>query len=154
MRFVALRNWELFLTHPWIRPQITPGRPVLGPHVSLKYEAELRPLDKLGLSDLEMDATLTLILTHIEGCARAMIALKQTQQDTGMTDAEWWVTQAPLLDRSLILVVSLSQPALALRLGRNIRQRMTLNSPSPLASNASWSASLISFEVSMSNKMH
>ena len=44
-------------------------RPAIGPHASLKYEAELRPLDKLGLSDVEMDATLTLVLTHVEGCA-------------------------------------------------------------------------------------
>ncbi len=98
MRFIARRNWDLYLMHPWML-QMTPGRPVIGPHASLKYEAELRPLDKLGLSDVEMDATLTLILTHVEGCARAMIALNRTQHDTGMTDAEWWVTQAPLLDK-------------------------------------------------------
>ena len=40
--------------------KITSARPAIGPHASLKYEAELRPLDKLGLSDVEMDATLTL----------------------------------------------------------------------------------------------
>jgi AcrR family transcriptional regulator len=98
LRFIARRNWELYRSHPWLL-QITTGRPVLGPHVSLKYEAELRPLDKLGLSDVEMDATLTLILSHVEGCARAQAALEQTQQETGLTDAEWWVAHAPLLDR-------------------------------------------------------
>lgn len=98
MRFIAQRNWNLYLTHPWML-KISLGRPVLGPHTSLKYEAELRPLDQLGLSDVEMDASLTLILTHVEGCARAHSALQRTQQDTGMTDAEWWVTQAPLLDK-------------------------------------------------------
>ena len=72
--------------------------PAIGPHASLKYEAELRPLDKLGLSDVEMDATLTLVLTHVEGCARPGCLLR-TQRDTGMTDAEWWVTQEPLLKR-------------------------------------------------------
>lgn len=46
-----------------------------------------------------MDAALTLILTHVEGCARAQVALEQTQRDSGMTDAEWWVTHAPLLDK-------------------------------------------------------
>ena len=79
--------------------QITTGRPVLGPHTSIKYEAELRPLDGLGLSDVEMDAALTLILTHVEGCARAQAILEQTQHDTGMTDTEWWVVHAPLLDK-------------------------------------------------------
>ncbi len=98
LRFIARQNWNLLRKHPWML-QITPGRPVLGPHVSLKYEAELRPLDSLGLSDIEMDMTLTLILTHVEGCARAQAALDRTQRDTGMTDAEWWVIQAPVLDK-------------------------------------------------------
>jgi hypothetical protein len=79
--------------------QVTAGRPVLGPHAALKYEAELRPLDKLGLSDVEMDATLALILTHVEGCARAQAIRDHTQQDTGMTDTEWWVAHEPLLSK-------------------------------------------------------
>jgi hypothetical protein len=53
----------------------------------------------LGLSDVEMDATLTLILGHVESCARAQATLEQTQHDTGMTDAEWWVAHAPLLEK-------------------------------------------------------
>lgn len=98
MRFIAQRNWQLYQSHPWML-QLLPGRPVLGPHASLKYEAELRPLDQLGLSDLEMDATLTLILTHVEGCARSDAAIKRSQRDTGVTDAEWWVVQGPLLEK-------------------------------------------------------
>lgn len=98
LRFIAERNWDLYQKHPWML-QISTGRPVLGPHTSLKYEAELRPLDQLGLSDVEMDATLTLILTHTEGCARAQAALERAQRETGLTDAEWWVDHAPLLDK-------------------------------------------------------
>jgi hypothetical protein len=33
--------------------EIAYARPVLGPHISLKYEAELRPLDNLGLSEVD-----------------------------------------------------------------------------------------------------
>lgn len=98
LRFIAQHNWELYLKHPWMLDVAT-GRPVLGPHASLKYEAELRPLDKIGLGDVEMDATLTLVLTHVEGCARAAFVRNQTEQQTGMSDAEWWVTQAPQLDK-------------------------------------------------------
>jgi AcrR family transcriptional regulator len=64
LSFIAARNWDLFQRHPWLL-QMTGGRPVLGPNASLKYEAELRPLDGIGLSDLEMDAVLTLVLTHV-----------------------------------------------------------------------------------------
>jgi AcrR family transcriptional regulator len=98
LQFIAQRNWDLYRKHPWML-QIPTVRPVLGPHASLKYEAELRPLDNLGLSDVEMDATLTLLLTHVEGCARAQAALERTHRDTGMTDSEWWVTQEPLLNK-------------------------------------------------------
>ncbi|MBI5960421.1 MAG: TetR/AcrR family transcriptional regulator [Chloroflexi bacterium] len=98
LRFIAQRNWELYLAHPWML-HVTTGRPVLGPHEALKYEAELRPLDQLGLSDVEMDASLTLILIHTEGCARARTIADRTQHDSGMTDAEWWVNNAPLLDK-------------------------------------------------------
>jgi AcrR family transcriptional regulator len=97
LRFIAQRNWDLYLAHPWMLQSLS-ARPVLGPHEALKYEAELRPFDHLGLSDVEMDASLTLILTHTEGCARAHMRFTQSQQDTGMTDAEWWVVNAPLLD--------------------------------------------------------
>jgi AcrR family transcriptional regulator len=96
--FIAQRNWELYRRHAWML-QVTTGRPILGPHEAIKYEAELRPLDGLGLSDVEMDAALTLILTHVEGCARAQATRQHTQDDTGMTDAEWWVTHEPLLDK-------------------------------------------------------
>ncbi|MCE7988778.1 MAG: TetR/AcrR family transcriptional regulator [Caldilinea sp. CFX5] len=98
LRFIAQRNWDLYQKHPWLL-QANTGRPVIGPHTSRKYEAELRPLDGIGLTDVEMDATLTLVLTHVEGCARTLANLMRTQQDSGMTDSEWWVTQAPLLDK-------------------------------------------------------
>jgi AcrR family transcriptional regulator len=98
LRFIAKQNWDLYRRHPWML-QVTPARPVLGPHASLKYEAELRPLDKLGLSDVEMDAVLTLILTHVEGCARSQAARDRIQRDTGITEAEWWVNQAPFMEK-------------------------------------------------------
>ncbi len=98
LQFIANQNWNLYRRHPWML-QIATGRSVLGPHAAIKYEAELRPLDKLGLSDVEMDAVLTLVLAHVEGAARAQATLDRTRRDTDMTDAEWWVARAPLLDK-------------------------------------------------------
>ncbi|CAA9284885.1 MAG: Transcriptional regulator, AcrR family [uncultured Chloroflexia bacterium] len=98
LEFIAARNWRLYERHPWLLYLIN-TRPVLGPNASLKYEAELRPLDKLGLQDIEMDAILTLTLMHIEGTARAHANLLRTQRDTGMSDAEWWIINSPLLEK-------------------------------------------------------
>lgn len=98
LQFIAQQNWDLYHRHPWMLYTAT-GRSILGPHAAIKYEAELRPLDKLGLSDVEMDAVLTLVLTHVEGTARARTTRDRTQRDTGMTDEEWWVSRAPLMDK-------------------------------------------------------
>src|SRR5699024_384513 len=53
MTFVAERNWDLYVRHPWLL-DLRSARPILGPNVSRKYETELRPLDGIGLSDVAM----------------------------------------------------------------------------------------------------
>jgi AcrR family transcriptional regulator len=98
MEFVARRNWEALMAHPWIH-EVPAVRNALGPNITLKYEAELRPLDGLGLTDVEMDSALTLVLTHVEGTARAAAEHQRTQRESGLTDQEWWLTTGPLLDR-------------------------------------------------------
>jgi AcrR family transcriptional regulator len=95
---VAERNWELFQRHPWLL-QLDRSRPVLGPNTTDNYEAELRPLDGVGLTDVEMDSVLTLVLTHVAGTAKALTAVKQTTSESGMTDAQWWSATAPILER-------------------------------------------------------
>jgi hypothetical protein len=96
MEFVAQRNWELLMRHPWIH-EVPAARSALGPNITLKYEAELRPLDGVGLTDVEMDSTLTLISTHVLATARAASEHLRTQRESGMTDAEWWLTTGPAL---------------------------------------------------------
>jgi AcrR family transcriptional regulator len=96
LEFIARRNWELLQKHPWLL-ELSDGRPVLGPHTTLKYEAELRPLDHLGLTEVEMDAVLTLVLAHVGSAARAEIGRRETQASSGMNDEEWWVSNEPIL---------------------------------------------------------
>lgn len=100
LQFIARRNWELFDRHPWLL-QLSQARPVMGPHVSRNYEAELRPLEGIGLSDIEMDDTLTLVLSHVGSTARGRLLQRSAQVQSGQTDLEWWVTTAPLLDAAM-----------------------------------------------------
>ena len=100
LEFIAKRNWELYQRHPWLL-QAVAARPVLGPNTTLKYEAELRPLDNLGLTDAEMDLVLSLVLTHVEATARLQASLRQSQADSGMSDMEWWVSNEPALHRMM-----------------------------------------------------
>lgn len=98
LEFIAQHNWDLLMRHPWIH-DVSAIRTALGPNITLKYEAELRPLDGLGLTDVEMDSTLALVVTHVQGTARAAAEHLRTQRETGLTDQEWWLTTGPLLDR-------------------------------------------------------
>jgi AcrR family transcriptional regulator len=97
LRFIARRNWELYGRHPWLL-HLGHARPVMGPHVSRNYEAELRPLDGIGLTDIEMDDTLTLVLSHVSSLARTRLLQGAVQQESGQTDLEWWVAVAPVLE--------------------------------------------------------
>lgn len=98
LRYVAERNWDVSLRHLWLL-DATGGRPTLGPNAVLKYEAELRVLDGIGLTDLQMDSVLTLVLTHVEGVARSHAGLVRAQRESGLDEQEWWRATAPVLER-------------------------------------------------------
>jgi AcrR family transcriptional regulator len=97
LRFIARRNWDLYGRHPWLL-QLNHVRPVMGPHISRNYEAELRPLEGIGLTDIEMDDTLTLVLSHVSSVARTRLQQRSAQEESGQSDLEWWVATAPLLE--------------------------------------------------------
>lgn len=91
---IARENWKLYLRHPWLL-QVATSRPVLGPNVTAKYEYELCAIDGIGLTDLEMDAVLTLITGFVHGAARGAVEAAQAESQTGMTDQQWWDAHAP-----------------------------------------------------------
>lgn len=98
MQHVAAENWALFRRHPWLLQRAS-SRPVLGPNVFEKYEHELRLLDGIGLTDLEMDSVLTLVLGHVEVSARRSLDLVRTAEQSGMDDVAWWSAAAPFLEQ-------------------------------------------------------
>lgn len=96
LREVAQVNWDLAMRHPWIL-QVFTGRPPLGPHAIAKYDRELRPIEGIGLSDVEMDAVLTLVHAHVEGVARRRLDADRAVRTTGITDQQWWEAVEPSL---------------------------------------------------------
>ena len=63
---VARANWDFFVRHPWAAHLAT-GRPPLGPNLMRKYELELRAVDGLGLSEVQMDLLVTLVNGFVRG---------------------------------------------------------------------------------------
>lgn len=96
VRDLAQVNWDLYLRHPWVL-QVFTGRPPLGPQAIAKYERELSVLEGIGLTDVEMDAVITLVHTHVEGVARRRIEADRAVRDSGITDQQWWQTVQPAL---------------------------------------------------------
>jgi AcrR family transcriptional regulator len=96
LRQVAAVDWAMYLRHPWVL-QIFTGRPPLGPNAIAKYDLELRVVDGIGLTDVEMDAAITLVHTHVEGVARRKVEAERAERRTGITDSQWWRMAGPEL---------------------------------------------------------
>ncbi|GAB3239617.1 TetR/AcrR family transcriptional regulator [Kineosporia babensis] len=100
VRHIAQANWEHCFRHPWT-VDVKAGRPMPGPGVSQKYEIELAGLDGIGLSDLEMEYTLTSLLAMVYALAREEIELERSRAQTEQSDEDWWNEVAPLLTSAM-----------------------------------------------------
>lgn len=96
---VARENLALYRSHSWMLRVAAMSRPPLGPNVITKYDQELRAIDGVGLSEVEMDSVLTLVLGYVQGAARSAVEAAQAEKRTGKTDNEWWAANAPLLEK-------------------------------------------------------
>ena len=95
---VAEQLWEEFHRHPWLL-QVDESRPWLGPHLSDRYEWQLSAIEGAGFTDLEMDQTITLISEYVAAAARTSVNTRRTAERSGMSDAQWWEINAPILER-------------------------------------------------------
>jgi AcrR family transcriptional regulator len=95
---VAEQIWDEYHRHPWLL-QVEESRPVIGPHVSDRYEWQLAAIEGAGFTDLEMDQVITLLCGFTAGAARFSIDTRRTAERSGISDAEWWAVNAPVLER-------------------------------------------------------
>jgi len=93
---VARLTWNELLRHPWLL-SIDTSRPPLGPNVSDRWEWSLRAIEGLGLSDLDMDQVISLVVGFVSGPARAYVDAERLHRSTTETDEEWWERNAAVL---------------------------------------------------------
>ncbi|TDD71175.1 TetR/AcrR family transcriptional regulator [Actinomadura rubrisoli] len=98
LEHIARDNWALYHRHPWLL-QIVAARPPMGPNMIAKYEYELRAVEGVGLTDLEMDAVVALVNGFAESAARVSVNAVEAERRSGMTDEQWWRATAPLLEK-------------------------------------------------------
>ncbi|KAA0022854.1 TetR/AcrR family transcriptional regulator [Antrihabitans cavernicola] len=109
---IAQANWILYQRHPWLLA-VSRARSPLGPNVMDKYERELSIIDGIGLTDVEMDSVLSLVLGHTESTARRVADAADAVRRSGLTDTQWWEQSQPALDE----VVDASRYPTAQRVG-------------------------------------
>jgi AcrR family transcriptional regulator len=97
---VARDNYALYRAHAWAAAA-SPSRPPLGPGQCAKYEHELRALEGLGLSDVEMDDALAHRLAFVRTAAQDAARSEAERDASGMDDREWWEAHGPLLAKVL-----------------------------------------------------
>lgn len=100
IRQIVECNWRHQLAHRWLA-ELGPGRPVLGPGATGKYEIELAPLDGIGLTEVQMDLALGNLLGLVESAARWQIGLDRVRAESGLGDAGWWDQVGPLLAHAM-----------------------------------------------------
>ncbi len=96
LEHVARENWELFLRHPWAL-HVATGRPPLGPHLMAKYERELRAVDGLGLSEVDMDLVVTLVNGFVKGTVSGLAERSDAERATGISERQWWEATEPFV---------------------------------------------------------
>jgi AcrR family transcriptional regulator len=89
LRLVAEVQLADCRAHPWLL-DVAGLRPWLGPHAADRYEWQLAAVDGTGLSDVEMDQTVTLVAGFAANVARAEHAVRVAERESGLTDLEWW----------------------------------------------------------------
>jgi len=94
--FVAQEYRAFYLRHPWVL-QVGTHRPVLGPNTMRAYEYFLAAFDNLGLSEIEMDMSVTLVANYVHGAVRDVARAAMVKELTGMSDDEWWYAVAPFV---------------------------------------------------------
>ncbi len=94
MKTLAQANWDFFVRHPWAL-HLSTGRPPLGPGLMRKYELELRAVDGLGLSEVQMDLLVTLVSGFVRGTVGGVQEKADAERVTGITEDQWWAATEP-----------------------------------------------------------
>lgn len=95
--FVAREYRAFYLRHPWVL-QVATHRPVMGPNTLRAYNYFLGAFDGLGLSEIEMDMSVSMVANYVHGAVRDLARSRMVKELTGMSDDEWWYAIAPFLE--------------------------------------------------------
>ncbi|MFD5232359.1 TetR/AcrR family transcriptional regulator [Streptomyces qaidamensis] len=112
---LARATLALYRRHPWLL-QVNQSRPILGPSALDGMERVLTLIRPMGLSDPELVSAIIMIDGYVVGAARSQLYEQEAERRTGLTDAEFWQAQVPMLEKAMAsgrypVMASLSEDA-------------------------------------------
>ncbi|MFF5478987.1 TetR/AcrR family transcriptional regulator [Streptomyces sp. NPDC012935] len=95
---VGRATLDLYRRHPWLL-QVNQSRPILGPSALDGMEKVLDRIKPMGLTDPELISAIIMIDGYVVGAARTQLYAQEAERRTGLTDAEFWQAQTPMLEK-------------------------------------------------------
>ncbi|MBF6167144.1 TetR/AcrR family transcriptional regulator C-terminal domain-containing protein [Streptomyces gardneri] len=97
---LAYESLAMYRRHPWLIG-VNNSRPVLGPGAVEGMEKVLGAIRQMGLPDRELVSVVIMISGYVLGAARTQLYEQEAERDSGMTDAEFWQAQSPMLEKAM-----------------------------------------------------
>ena len=96
LELVARHTYADWAAHPWLL-EVTGLRPWLGPHSADRYEWQLSAVEGIGLDDLEMDQTVSLLTSFAAGIVTSEQRVRRAERESGVTELAWWEANSEAL---------------------------------------------------------
>jgi DNA-binding transcriptional regulator YhcF (GntR family) len=93
LQALARMQWLMYRRHPWLAQAVSFTRPPLAPNAIAHTEWAMQALEELGLTPNMQFRAAVMIANHVRGTAVNLEEEAQAEQDTGMTDSEWFAAQ-------------------------------------------------------------
>ncbi|ANB07013.1 TetR family transcriptional regulator [Streptomyces ambofaciens] len=84
--------------HSWLL-DVNQSRPVLGPSALDGMEKVLTRIKPMGLTDPELLSVIIMLDGYVVGAARTQVYQEEAERSSGLTDAQFWAAQQPVLEK-------------------------------------------------------
>lgn len=94
----AYSAWVFYNKHPWVLDVDQP-RTALGPNSLRSVEIILSGVRDFGLTGPQLGGVLLMIDGYVTNAARRFISAANAEKRTGISEADFWAAQMPVLER-------------------------------------------------------
>ena len=92
--------WKLFHDHPWLI-WVNQARPLLGPNGLAAMDLLLDHLEDAPVDDKGKILLIMTIEHYVTGTVRTYLLQKQAEEESGISDEEFWAAQYPMLSAAM-----------------------------------------------------